>query len=255
MLSLQPKTALKSVAAGTDGRLIYAIGDIHGRLDLLRRLIGAIADDHARVTAGGVPMMVFLGDYVDRGDDPRGVIELIISLQRYSAFEVRCLKGNHEQAMLQFLEDPSTGPAWSQHGGGTTLASYGVKTPMERFKPEGWEAVREAFAAAVPADHLGFLRGLALSSSVGDYMFVHAGVRHGVGLAEQSEHDMLWIRAPFLNEKRPFEKIIVHGHTPTEEPFVGSNRIGVDTGAYATGVLSAVRLCGADRAFLSARAR
>ena len=252
MLSLLSKAAPKPAAASdTGGPLAYAIGDVHGRLDLLRRLMSAISDDRARAADDGDPLLIFLGDYVDRGDDPRGVIDLILSLKRNSGFEVHCLKGNHEEALLEFLADPATGPTWAQHGGGATLLSYGVQPPADRLSREGWEETCRAFAAALPAEHLAFYQRLELSLCVGDYMFVHAGVRHGVDLAQQSEHDMLWIRRPFLDEKRLFDKMIVHGHSPTEEPFVGTNRIGVDTGAYATGVLSAVRLCGTDRAFLS----
>jgi serine/threonine protein phosphatase 1 len=252
MLSLLSKAAPKpTVAKSTGGRVAYAVGDVHGRLDLLRRLVGIISDDHARVASDDRPLLIFLGDYVDRGDDPRGVIDLVLALAQHSAFEVRCLKGNHEEALLQFLADPTSGPVWAQHGGASTLLSYGVQPPADRLNPDGWEETRQALAVALPAEHLAFFQGLELSLCLGDYMFVHAGVRHGVDLAEQSEHDLLWIRRPFLEEKRPFDKMIVHGHTPSEQPFVGANRIGVDTGAYATGVLSAVRLCGADRAFLS----
>jgi len=252
MLSLLSKAAPKPfIAKSTDERLAYAVGDIHGRLDLLRRLLGVISKDHAEIAGDSRPLLIFLGDYVDRGDDSRGVIEMIISLRKQAEFEVRCLKGNHEEALLQFLADPTTGPAWAQHGGGATLMSYGVQPPADRLSRDGWEEARAAFAKALPKEHLAFFETLELSLCLGDYMFVHAGVRHGVDLAEQSEHDLLWIRRPFLDEKRPFDKMIVHGHSPVEEPFAGPNRIGIDTGAYATGILSAVRLAGAERGFLS----
>ena len=197
-------------------------------------------------------MLVFLGDYIDRGDNSRGVVDLLITLQQRSGLEVHCLKGNHEQALLEFLDDPPSGLMWAQHGGTNTLLSYGVYPPASRLRPESWDETRNAFSAALPPNHLAFFQSLDLSFSLGDYMFVHAGVRPGVGLAEQSEHDMLWIRDEFLKEKRPFDKIIVHGHTPADQPFIGPGRIGLDTGAYATGVLSAVRLSDGDPALLSA---
>jgi len=254
MLSLLSKPAPKPfIASSTGGRLAYAVGDVHGRLDLLKRLVDAIVDDQAQASAkrADQPLLIFLGDYVDRGDNARGVIDLILQLTRASAFDVRCLKGNHEEALLAFLSDSTTGPTWAQHGGAATLLSYGVQPPADRLSLEGWEEARKAFAATLPAEHLTFFQSLELSICLGDYMFVHAGVRHGVDLAEQSEHDLLWIRRAFLDEKRPFDKMIVHGHSPVEQPYVGANRIGVDTGAYATGVLSAVRLDGADRRFLT----
>ncbi|MDR3508123.1 MAG: metallophosphoesterase family protein [Caulobacteraceae bacterium] len=241
-------------APSTGGRLVYAIGDIHGRLDLLRRLARSIANDAAAMTLKQRPLLVFLGDYVDRGADSRGVIDYIMALRAQPGFEVRCLKGNHEQALLQFLEDPGFGPSWVGHGGGPTLMSYGVAPPQMRSDTEGWIAARDAFAAALPASHLAFYQDLELCLIVGDYLFVHAGVRPGVPLAEQAEQDLLWIRGEFLNEPVPQEKIVVHGHTPTEKPFIGRTRIGIDTGAYATGLLSSVKLTGEQHAFLQTSA-
>ena len=196
---------------------------------------------------------VFLGDYIDRGTASRGVIERVLSLSRDERFEVISLRGNHEQALLDFLVDPATGPAWTRHGGSATLQSYGVRLPAGLCDDADWAEVREAFAIALPASHLAFFRGLPHAWFLGDYMFVHAGVRHGTPLTAQSQQDMLWIRDDFLGETRPFDKIIVHGHTPSEAPFSGPHRIGLDTGAYATGLLSALRLRDGERGFLSNR--
>jgi serine/threonine protein phosphatase 1 len=238
-------------AASTDGRLVYAVGDVHGRLDLLRLLVSRIANDlAASAPTSGAPVLLFVGDYVDRGEQSRGVIDMVIALLERSGFDVRCLKGNHEETLLNFLDDPATGPAWGLFGGRATLKSYGVNPPLGVNLVE-WEAARDAFAEAMPQRHLEFYRSLSTRICIGDYLFVHAGVRHGVELEAQSERDMLWIRDAFLEETRPFEKFVVHGHSPTNEPYFGPHRICVDTGAYATGVLTAARLLDADRSFIS----
>jgi serine/threonine protein phosphatase 1 len=239
----------------TGGRLIYAVGDVHGRLDLLEPLAANIAADMAASACTERPMLVFLGDYVDRGPASAGVIDLILELSAEPALEVRALKGNHEEALLMFLEDASFGATWMGHGGAATLASYGVQPPNTRTDPEVWEGVRDAFAAALPPSHLAFLRDLELMATEGDYAFVHAGVRPGVPLDRQAERDLLWIRYEFLEAPGPFGKVIVHGHTPMEQPQVTPHRLGVDTGAYATGVLTAVRLDGVDQQMIQAQIR
>jgi serine/threonine protein phosphatase 1 len=226
----------------TDGRLVYAVGDVHGRLDLLDPLIQTIAKDAAASQPTERPMLVFLGDYVDRGPDSAAVIDRLIALQAKDAFETRALKGNHEEALLEFLAQPNFGPTWLDHGGGPTLACYGVAPPAVRTDPAGWAATRDAFAEALPERHLQFCQSLELMVTVGDYAFVHAGVRPGVALDRQAEKDLLWIRREFLEARSGFGKVIVHGHTPTQEPQLTENRIGLDTGAYATGVLTAARL-------------
>jgi serine/threonine protein phosphatase 1 len=229
-------------SASTDGRLIYAVGDIHGRLDLLDRLLGLIHDDLGHRKLARPPMLVFVGDYVDRGPASRGVVQRLLALRASDTFEVRTLKGNHEQAMLQFLGDAARGPEWVSYGGGATLSSYGVAPPALDADDAAWETARQALAAAIPEDHLDFLWSLELSVAAGDYLFVHAGVRPDVALDEQKESDLLWIRDDFLSAPGPFGKVVVHGHTPREEAFVGPHRISLDTGASMTGVLTAVRL-------------
>jgi serine/threonine protein phosphatase 1 len=232
-----------------EGQLLYAVGDIHGRLDLLQVMLDLIEAD-AR-TRGHVEQrtLVFLGDYVDRGPDSRGVVERLIS-DPLQGFDAHFLKGNHEAILLDFLEEPWRLDHWLLNGGDATMESYGVDTArLARLgaPPEVW---RNAFAEALPEAHLHFFKRLKLSVSFGDYLFVHAGVRPGVPLGAQSEADLVWIRGPFLDHSEPFGKIVVHGHTPVNEPVMRPNRIGIDTGAVFTGRLTALRLQDGARDFL-----
>jgi serine/threonine protein phosphatase 1 len=238
----------------TGGRRVYAVGDVHGRLDALQPLIRAIADDLEAAPPAGPALLVFLGDYVDRGPDSRGVVDLVLRMRDTPGLEVRALKGNHEEALLQFLDEPSFGATWMEHGGGATLVSYGVQPPPTRTDGEAWQRVRDAFDEALPEAHRAFYTGLELIVDVGDYAFVHAGVRPGVAWDQQAERDLLWIRQEFLQEKGPFGKVIVHGHTPMEEPQLLPHRLGIDTGCYATGVLTAVRLDGEDQRLIQVKA-
>lgn len=230
------------------------MGDVHGRLDVLAPLLRDIVVDANAANAAERPLLVFLGDYVDRGADSKGVIDLILQMQGFERLETRVLKGNHEEALLMFLDDPPFGPTWMQHGGAATLMSYGVQPPPGQLSAEGWVSTRDQLAAALPTRHLAFYRNLDLMTQVGDYAFVHAGVRPGVPLDQQAERDLLWIRYEFLNAPGPFGAVIVHGHTPTEAPQLTPHRLGIDTGAYATGVLTAIRLLDEDQRLIQARA-
>jgi serine/threonine protein phosphatase 1 len=230
------------------GQLLYAVGDIHGRLDLLETMLGQIAQN-ARARQSRQQTLVFLGDYVDRGPDSRGVVERLIR-DPLLGFDTHFLKGNHEAILLDFLEEPWRLDHWLINGGEATMRSYGVD--VERLARLGAPAEiwRNTFAEALPDAHLRFLRRLKLTVSFGEYLFVHAGVRPGVPLGAQSEADLVWIRAPFLDSGEPFGKIVVHGHTPTREPVTRPNRIGIDTGAVFTGRLTALRLQDGSREFL-----
>jgi serine/threonine protein phosphatase 1 len=157
------------------------------------------------------------------------------------------LKGNHEEALLQFLSNASIGKTWENFGGVATLASYGVL----HGSGESWPDTRAAFAMALPEAHLAFYKNLRLHHAVGDYLFVHAGLRPYVRLEDQMEHDLLWIREEFLESEATFGQVVVHGHTPTREPVLRHNRIGIDTGACHTGKLTALVLEGRERRFLS----
>jgi serine/threonine protein phosphatase 1 len=237
----------------TEGKTIYAVGDIHGRLDLLKTLLSQIEAD-ASSPSDGAPLLIFVGDYIDRGPASKGVVDRIIDVQRSPIFEVRCLMGNHERTLLDFLNDPMIGPIWAAHGGIETLAAYGVSAPAVGAGADEWARARDAFEALLPRRHLEFFASLKPYTVCGDFLFVHAGVRHGVPLGEQTERDLLTIRRDFLTKETRFEKIVVHGHTPVEAAYSGPYRINVDTGAYATGVLTAVRLLGDQRGFLRAAA-
>jgi serine/threonine protein phosphatase 1 len=228
------------------GRRIYAIGDIHGRADLLSELFTRIDDDlRARPIADSI--QVFLGDYIDRGPNSRRVIDLLIARRRRR--DVLFLKGNHEDFVLRFLSDPTVLPAWQDIGGIPTLLSYGVMR-TRGDDPESQQKVSTALRDAMPDSHRRFIGGLAVSFTCGDFFFVHAGVRPGIPLQRQSQRDLLWIRDDFLLHEGDFGMVVVHGHTPLYKPDIRSNRINIDTGAYATGQLTCLVLEGDSMSFL-----
>jgi serine/threonine protein phosphatase 1 len=247
--------AVAQDARAPDGVEIYAVGDIHGRLDLLDAMIARIEAERSRVPDVRT-VVVILGDMVDRGPQSREVVDRLIAWGREGSVELHVLCGNHEATLLEFLRDPAVGPSWADYGGGDTLRSYGVRPPASRRDLAGWEAAQQAFGLTLPPEHVAFFERLETILVLGGYAFVHAGLRPGVPLHEQAERDLLWIRDEFLQFRGAWEKVVVHGHTPAGEPQdCGAYRIGVDTGAYATGVLTAVKLFGAERQFIQARAR
>ena len=233
------------------GEIVYAVGDIHGRDDLLSPLLDTILAEAGAAAAHTT--VVFLGDYVDRGADSNRVLQRLVDLRSQGRVETRFLLGNHDEMLLKFLDDPAAGPVWADFGGRQTLISYGVQPPSGR-DVEAWTATAEAFAAATPAAHLQLLQAAAECAVIGDYFFAHAGARPGEPLDSQTRSDLLWIRESFLEDERPFDKVIVHGHTPAEAIHTDGRRIGLDTGAYATGVLSAAKLWADQRSFLQATA-
>lgn len=234
-----------------DGRVVWAIGDVHGRLDLLEALVdGVLADAASR--DGQETEVIFLGDYVDRGPDSRGVLHYLIGLGERGGVRWRFLKGNHEEAMLRFLEEPAFGQDWCTYGGGATLQSYGLKEPQIRHRAEAWNTISQDLDHKLSEAEKRFLRGLELSVSAGDYFFAHAGARPGESLERQTERDLMWIRNSFLNSDHVFAKVVVHGHTPTPTIHSDHRRIGIDTRAYDSGVLSALRLEGDRREVLQA---
>ncbi|MDO8288383.1 MAG: metallophosphoesterase family protein [Parvibaculum sp.] len=224
---------------------LYAVGDIHGRNDLLEQLLTDVAADGC-LYADKRKVLIFLGDYVDRGLQSRQVIERLSTLD-LEGFETVFLKGNHELAMMQFLGDAQFGRTWKYYGGLETLHSYGINELTLSDNPDDFEAARRRFNEILPLRHRQFLEFLPLSVTFGDYFFTHAGVRPGISLARQIEDDLLWIRDDFLNSRSSFGKVVVHGHTPQEDAVFRSNRIGIDTGAYVTGVLTCLVLDGASR--------
>ena len=224
-------------------RIIYAIGDIHGRADLLKRLHENIEQDARTRDPAKVRTLVYLGDYIDRGPFIRDVLSLLIE-QPLKGFEVHHLKGNHEAMMLEFLEDATTGLEWKDNGGLETLRSYNASQDSIDRDPMAYDAARDLLDQNLPASHKAFLNGLSSSISFGDYFFAHAGVRPGVSLGEQVEQDLLWIRSQFLNSDEYFGKVVVHGHTPDKNVEFKPNQIGIDTGAFMTNILTCLVLDG-----------
>lgn len=229
---------------------IHAIGDVHGRLDLLTALHADIVADRQARPHDGSDVVVYLGDYVDRGPYSREVIEYLLN-DPLPGFTAVHLMGNHDEAMLSFLDDAGIGPTWASFGGESTLLSYGVRTTPDMIGMRRFEAMRRQLVANIPSSHIAFLRGLQLSYEAGDYLFAHAGIRPGVPLDRQDREDLLWIRGTFLSSVADHGKVIVHGHTPTEAPEVRANRIGIDTGAFASGILTCLVLEGEERRLLS----
>ncbi|MGY4234676.1 serine/threonine protein phosphatase 1 [Bradyrhizobium sp. USDA 4449] len=223
------------------GIRIYAISDIHGCADLLQQMFTVIDKDLA--TVGSMrPIHVFLGDYIDRGPDSNRTIALLV--ERSRKHESVFLKGNHESFLFDVLDDASQLQDWKQFGGLQTLVSYGLRpSSLNPDAEEQADLVRQ-FAQAIPPHHLHFLKNLRPRFVCGDFFFVHAGVKPGVALAKQQEHDMLWIRDEFLRSNQNFGKYIVHGHTPVQQPDRRPNRINIDTGAYATGNLTLLTIQG-----------
>jgi serine/threonine protein phosphatase 1 len=219
-----------------DGLRIYAIGDIHGRADLLAALLRQI-DVDCTLYPSSRPIVVFIGDYIDRGPASREVLDLLLGCVRTK--EAVFLKGNHETFVHRFLSEPAVLDEWRLCGGLETLVSYGLKPSINPGVPEQTQLAKD-LAKSIPKRHLEFLESLNLSFICGDFLFVHAGIRPGVPIRKQSEEDLLWIRDEFLSCEQRFEKFVVHGHTPVPTPDFRSNRINIDTGAFATGRLTCI---------------
>jgi serine/threonine protein phosphatase 1 len=229
---------------------IFAVGDIHGRLDLLEPLIEDIAaSPHYRPDS----RIVFLGDYVDRGPAVAGVLERLSSLAS-EGFDPVFLVGNHELGMLAFLDDPELEDLWLHWGGVETALSYGVRGLGSVADPKFRRHLRDQLAAAIPAHHLAFLKSLKLYHIELGTLFVHAGIRPGVPLEEQTVDDLTFIRYAFLDDERQHPWYIVHGHTPVPQPDIRANRANIDTGAFATGLLSCLVVT-PERRFLLERPR
>lgn len=221
------------------GMRVYAIGDVHGCLAALQRLERVIEDSAAGFQ--GEVMIIFLGDYIDRGPHVSGVLDHL-SKGRFAGYPTRFLLGNHEDILLRAFQEPELISAWLRWGGMATLASYGVALPQGVPPIERDRILASALHDALPPAHLDFLDGLELSARVGDYLFVHAGIRPRRSLEKQSRNDMLTIREPFLSSTHSLPLRVVHGHSVSFEPSILPHRIGIDTGAFATGRLSCVML-------------
>jgi len=257
MRLLRRKTSIKPLLRDRPltafDEVIYAVGDIHGRKDLLDKLMSSIMADFATSKAKvSFPLkgrIVFLGDYVDRGPDSCGVISALVSLN-IPEIDIICLKGNHEAVMLSQLDDPSAFRAWLRHGGVETLLSYGI-TVDPNAEPEVLEAARQRFCQNFPEEHRLFLESLISYYHQAPLFFVHAGVDPQKPLKMQDDDDYLWVRDAFLSSQKPLEAIIVHGHTPQGEPSWDGRRIGLDTGAYFTNRLNSAKIYGKQVEFIS----
>jgi serine/threonine protein phosphatase 1 len=245
MTDWRPPLPFLRDARAPAGLRLYAVGDVHGRLDLLRDLHARIAADLVRRPTQAF-RIIHLGDYVDRGPDSAGVIAHLVEFCRDG--DAVCLGGNHDAMVRDFLRKPaSCGEQWLANGGDETLASYGVPTPPGATL----KTLRKALEDAMPPEHRAFFESLPLTERHGDYLFVHAGVRPGVAMKKQKEQDLLWIRDPFLTSAADHGAVVVHGHTITPEPVVRPNRVGIDTKAWATGRLTCLTLEDDRKGFLT----
>ena len=226
------------------GRRAYAIGDVHGRLDLLDQLLSQIEEDidhrPSRKNA-----LVFLGDLMDRGPDSRGVIERLRHY-RHDRLKPYFLMGNHEEVLLRLLQgERGILTSWLKYGGAQCLASYGLDAGQLDVRAE--TAAIAAIRSVIPSSHVEFISSFADTLRFGDYLFVHAGIRPGIDLELQSQSDLRWIRSPFLEDRSDHGMVVVHGHTISNEVEIEHNRIGIDTGAYRTGRLTALAVDGEER--------
>ena len=227
------------------GTLVYAIGDIHGRVDLFDQLLAMIAADRAERTPART-VIVLLGDLIDRGPDSRGVIERALAISPRDArlgARLVALAGNHEEVLLRLLDgEVGLVDDWLRFGGAQCVASYGLDPVV--LAALGARELVATLRSAIGERHREFLEGMGDTLKVGDYLFVHAGVRPGVDLSLQAQQDLRWIRQPFLDDPRDHGFVVVHGHTVTGAVDRRPNRIGIDTGAYASGMLTALALEG-----------
>lgn len=225
---------------------IYAIGDIHGRADLLESIQQRIAIDQNNASVECLE--IYLGDYIDRGPASKEVIDLLLKNNPASTPRI-FLKGNHEATLLDFLEEPETLESWRGFGGLETIHSYGVNV-RGLYEMKNYKMPQAEFLKKLPEKHKNFYHDLRLSETLGDYFFVHAGVKPKIALDLQEEKDLIWIRGEFLNSRADHGKVIIHGHTPVDAPEIWPNRINIDTGAYLTNKLTCLVLEGEERRFL-----
>ena len=229
-----------------DGTRVYVVGDIHGRLDLLDEKLHKIAAYNSE-RPPAESTLVFVGDYVDRGVHSKGVIDRLVDVS--SRVNMVSILGNHEQMLLDFLADPAVLLDWVALGGLATLLSYGLRPSLQPGDDECARLSQE-LRERISDEHLMFLGSLRPSHTIGDYFFVHAGIRPGIALDKQDKNDLIWIRGEFTQSRLDHTKVIVHGHTPVARPEIKKNRINIDTGAYATGLLTCLVLEGERRSLL-----
>lgn len=227
---------------------VYAIGDVHGCFEELRTAERRIVEDAAHISAKR-RIILCLGDLVDRGPRSADVLDHLISAPP-SGFERISICGNHDETFLSFIDDPHENMGWLEFGGEETLESYGIDMTRLARHRGGAAGLRDILQATVPEAHVAFLRQLPVSVRFGGVLFVHAGVRPGVPLDEQDEDDFMWIREPFVSQPHGLGLTVVHGHTPANEPVFAPGRIGIDTGAFATGRLTVLRVFESEAAII-----
>jgi len=241
-----PSDRAPSVPADTR---VYAIGDVHGRLDLLRMLIGAIEAEQPRLAPVAESYIVFLGDLIDRGEDSAAILDFLMD-RDFGMLRPVFLMGNHEEGLLRVLGgNMAVLDGWLRYGGDATLRSYGIADALILQGDE--DALVAAMHAAIPVRHRNFMASFGDTFEIGDYLFVHAGLRPGIPLEQQMTADLRWIRGEFLDSEADHGWIVVHGHTIVEMPQERPNRIAIDTGAYYSGRLTALALDGDRRRFLT----
>lgn len=231
----------------SDYGAIYALGDVHG---CLRELISAqkkIALDAQRFEKK--KLLVLIGDYVDRGPNSKAVLDSLVK-PPMDGFDRVALRGNHDDTFLRFVQNPRSHLDWLQLGGMETLRSYDIDADHLLGTRAGIDALVRQVEKTIPPHHLTFLQSLPVVLDMGSLVFVHAGIAPGVGIGDQRDYDLMWIREPFLEHGPKLPVKVIHGHTVSEEPFVGNGRIGIDTGCYATGNLTILRIVGDEMSFL-----
>jgi serine/threonine protein phosphatase 1 len=236
-------------ARGPEGMRIYAIGDVHGRDDLLKLMHERIEAEIERDRPADW-RIIHLGDYVDRGTDSKAVLDFLVAAHRRDE-RIVSLAGNHDVGFLEFMDNPNPATLFARFGGAETARSYGVT--LDCGNPAALRESHSALMDAVDDSHVAFLRARPFSVAMGDFFFCHAGIRPEVALDKQAAEDLIWIRADFLDYRALHPKIIVHGHTPFAEPEILPNRVNVDTLAYRSGVLTALVVDGAEKRVLSVR--
>lgn len=233
----------------TPGERVYAVGDIHGRIDLFDSLIEAIERDDA----GRHPSrttIILLGDLIDRGPNSAAVVAR--AQEWAQRREIEFIKGNHEEMLVASMTDREVLRGFLKYGGRETILSYGID--RQALREADFEQLQNMMSEAIPQQDIDFLDGFKKFVRKGDYLFVHAGIRPETPIEDQKGSDCRWIREPFLSYAGDFGAVVVHGHTITQEPQVRGNRIGIDTGAFMHGTLTAIGIEGADRWFIQARA-
>jgi len=247
--TLDPKHLNYMQAGLSDDKILVAVGDIHGQLSALTALFTNIEATLPRNSK--TVTFVFLGDYIDRGPSSKAVIDLLLDWK--TDHNCMFLRGNHEASLLNFLDDPIDNRNWLRYGGIETLISYNIFPKPGAISAKGLVQIRDQLAETLPDNHIEFFNSLISSYQEEDFMFVHAGINPNLPLSENTEDDLLWIRDPFLKHRGLYEKVIVHGHTITSDakPEIHPNRVGLDTGSYATGVITAMIIEGRDKSYIS----